>query len=238
MKINDWDISKANARQWNVTPGFHSISNSSEWDSGALNPAVFKNYLDFVTLKITLMVKGDGRQAILSNISEILSKLIEPAELVLDDFDKSFYGILKKSTHNEKAINHFHTLTLEMQGYWYGKELSWSEINKSSITVYNNGNIQTPAKAMIIALEDMDVLTIKGLTRDYKTMTELPITITGLVQGNIIHLNGETGLFTIDGKVSDAITIWALPALLPGENTITVSSSNVQIDISHKPRYM
>lgn len=30
MKINGWDISGAQARQWNVTPDFSSIENESE----------------------------------------------------------------------------------------------------------------------------------------------------------------------------------------------------------------
>lgn len=34
MKINGWDISGAQARQWNVTPGFSNIENESEWQRG------------------------------------------------------------------------------------------------------------------------------------------------------------------------------------------------------------
>lgn len=38
MKINGWDISGAQARQWNVTPDFSSIENESEWQRGSPLP--------------------------------------------------------------------------------------------------------------------------------------------------------------------------------------------------------
>lgn len=38
MKINGWDISGAQARQWNVTPAFSNIENESEWQRGSPLP--------------------------------------------------------------------------------------------------------------------------------------------------------------------------------------------------------
>ena len=35
MNINGWDISGAQAKQWNVTPGFSDIENESEWQRGS-----------------------------------------------------------------------------------------------------------------------------------------------------------------------------------------------------------
>ena len=38
MNINGWDISGAQAKQWNVTPGFSDIENESEWQRGSPLP--------------------------------------------------------------------------------------------------------------------------------------------------------------------------------------------------------
>mgnify|MGYP000724344964 FL=1 len=69
MKINGWDISGAQARQWNVTPDFSSIENESEWQRGSPLPFFVNGSIGFKTIQITFLVYGADRNEILQNCS-------------------------------------------------------------------------------------------------------------------------------------------------------------------------
>lgn len=241
MKINGWDISRADARQWNVTPGFHELKNDSEWVGGSPVPVLYGNEIGFKSLAVKLLVKSDGgRQAILNRCSQILSRLREPAELELDRFEHRFYGILTKYTHNEDAMKRFHTLTLTFDGYEYGTEIAYPRKavgTEKKLTVYNPGNIVTPCAVEITPTSTGISVTLTGICRDMRTGADLPVTIKNPTKDKTISLDGETGLFTQEGKAREA-DIWGLPTLAPGENVIT--SDNIWIDIAvrFKPRYM
>lgn len=238
MKINDWDITDADAKQWNVTPGYHSISSDSEWVRGHPTPVLFKNEIGFKTLKITLMIKTDGRQNILERCSKILSHLLEPAELILDGFEHRFYGVLKKHTHSERVMKRWHTLTLEFDCYEFGQEVSQTFSGLAEMTVNNPGNILTPAIIEITPQIGVSQITLTGICCDSNTGEDLPVILEELETGKKIILDGETGLITQDGTLKTETEIWSLPALLPGENKITVTSNRMDIAVRFRPRFM
>lgn len=53
MKINGWDISEVQAKQWNVNPGFSDVENESEWQRGSPLPFFAGNFVGFKTVQIT-----------------------------------------------------------------------------------------------------------------------------------------------------------------------------------------
>lgn len=247
MKINGWDISEANAEQWNVTPGFHTISNDSEWSRGSPKPVMFKSDVGFKTLQISLLVKADqNRQAILHQCSEILAHLKEPAELELDDFDHKFFGTLKKYSFIENALgiprvkyNSAGKLILEFDGYEYADEEVKIGSGTTEITLMNYGNILTPAIIEITPQIGMASITITGICRDLNTGEDLPVQINNLETGKTVILDGESGLFTQNGELKAGdIEIWEVPTLFPGENKITVSSDRMDIIVRYRPRFM
>ena len=69
MKINGWDISGAQAKQWNVIPGFSNIENESEWQRGSPLPFFVNGSIGWKTIQITFLVYGSGRNEILQNCS-------------------------------------------------------------------------------------------------------------------------------------------------------------------------
>ncbi len=242
MKINGWDIADADARQWNVTPGFHGLKNESEWVPGSQIPALSPNEIGFKRISVRILVKTDGgRLAILGRCSEILSRLISPAELELDGFDHKFYGILADSPkHEEKSMERWHALTLTFDCYEYGDEIQVPAAQMTDpITVQNPGNILTPAIIEVKPEIDIISVTLTGLCRDVRTGEDLPVVIRDLKKGTAITLDGETGLFTegVAQKARD-IDIWGLPVLAPGENKITSDNPWVDIAVRFKPRYM
>ena len=62
MNINGWDISGAQAKQWNVTPGFSDIENESEWQRGSPLPFfIINGSIGWKTIRITFLVYGSDR---------------------------------------------------------------------------------------------------------------------------------------------------------------------------------
>lgn len=249
MQINGWDISEAGARQWNVTPGSHSISNESEWARGSPAPVLLGNQIGFKPLKIVLLIKGDGREAILANVSTVLSRLLEPTELKLDGFSHRFKGILKKHSLEENPLNignvflnRASKLTLEFECYEYGvtepgEAYTASAAGEEQITVTNPGNLITPVVIEITPQIGVASLTITGVCHD-GLGEDLPVTVKNLVTGKKVILDGETGLMTQDGELGGNIDIWSLPALQPGANTITLDSDRMNMTIKYYPRFM
>ena len=246
MTIGGWDISNADATQWNVTPGFSSISNDSEWAAGSPTPVLFANTIGFKTMTVTLLVRGErDRDEILQKCSQILAHLLKPAEFVLDGFTHKFYGILNKHTLEENPLsipivnyNRAAKLKLELHCYEYGSKVTTSVSKKTEFTVNNAGNIITPVCVSVTPQAGAASTTITGLCRDANTGADLPITIKELETGKEVILDGNTGLFTQEGAIKTDLDIWGLPTLLPGKNTITVDNDWMDIELTFSPRYI
>ncbi len=246
MKLNGWDILNADAKQWNVTPGFHSVKNSSEWNRGS--PVMLDGEMGFKTIVVTLLIKRDGgRQALLSRCSEILSRLLIPVEIELDDFEHNFYGVMTKHSLTENPLNimpvkynRASKLTLTFDGYEYAKTESVQTFSGSTaFTVNNGGNIVTPAIVEITPQVGAASIEVTGICQDHNTGEDLPVVIRELATGKTVTLDGVAGLFTQEGKLkSGDIDIWERPALLPGENKITVDNNRMDITVKFHPRFM
>ena len=239
MTIGGWDVSQADARQWNVAAGHPVISNQSEWGIIAPHPFLTKSYYGFRDLAVTLLVKTDGgRQVLRKRCSDIISHAIDPCELILDKFQNRFYGFLKSVDHQETSMRHWHVLTLQFQAYEYAPLETVTKSRVTSFTLTNAGNIVTPVRLEITPLVSTAEVTLGGLCVD-QTGKSRDIVISNTTTNKVIVLDGETGLFTEDGvNKSGDIEIWGLPAILPGSNTITVSSAFMTLTIKYKPRYI
>lgn len=246
MLINDWDIGLANARQWNVIPGYCDISNNSEWARGSPIPVFFSNQIGFKPLKVVLLIKGAGRQEILENCSTVLAHLLDPALLTLEKFDHKFYGILKKHSFTENPMNitfvdhnRAAKMELEFSVYECGDLITQTFTGLKTFIVNNPGNIRSPAIIEITPQIGAASIELTGICQDPNTKKDLPVAIRKLTAEKKVILNGETGLITEDGalKAGDA-DIWELPTLLPGENQITVTSDRMEIVVKFHPFYM
>lgn len=239
MLIGTWNISEAEARQWNVTPGFHSIKNDSEWVRGSPIPAIFKNEIGFKPLKVAILVKtAGGRTAILERCSSILARLLEPTELTLDGFEHKFFGVLTKYTHEETAMRRWHKLILEFDCYEFGTEVVQTASGVTDLTVMNTGNILSPIRMEITPQVGAASITLNGICRDAVTGKELPVVINNLEAGKTVVLDGYTGLISQNEELKKDIEIWSLPTLLPGTNTIRINNNRMDIAVRFHPRFM
>lgn len=240
MKIDGWDIAQADARQWNVTPGFHKMKNDSEWIKGSYEPVMMRNEIGFKPLTVRILIKADGgRQAILARGSEILAHLVEPVDLELDGFPHRYHAVLTGQKYEETAMQRFHALALDFDCYEYGEEVSASYSGETSIAVDNPGNIITPATIEITPQIGVMKIVLAGFCRDPVTGADMPITVQNLETGKKVVIDGKTGLVTQDGALKAAdVEFWNIPTLLPGANNITVDSNRMDIAVRFHPRFM
>lgn len=230
MTINGWSVANANARQWNVRRGYAAITNQSEWIAGSNNPAFFSGKAGFKTLQVVLIVKASSKENVQLGISSILSKLKDPAEIILDNYVRRFYGILRSYSVDESTQRRtipFHKLTLNLEGYEFASEITAT--GNSLITANNPGTLLTPAIVTVSATRAVSNITISGLGN--------AIVLKNVLANKQYVINGETGLITVDGALAN-VDIWNLPVLQPGNNTVTCSESTATVTIRYKPRYM
>ena len=233
MMINDYDVADFGGRQWNVTPGFTSVKNNSEWVAGAPTPYLTAGYLQMATLKVAVLVKGSGRDEILLRCSDMLSQLTGVVSILLDGFTRQFMGVATKWSLAESSRRRFHLLTIETSGYWEDideLEKTAQTTSGDPVRLNNPGNVRTPVRIQLTASSDAQLLSVAG--------AGATITVSDVDAGDVIVLDGVTGLFTINGDVDDRITAWELPTLAPGDCEVTVTGAPAAAVITYRPRYM
>lgn len=238
MKINGIDIGEYGARQWNVTPGFSSISNKSQWIEGAAMPLLLESGIGMKKIKVSVMLEGEGRGIIWGNARKLIAALLLPAEIQLDGFPNLYHMVLNNASSAELSLQKFHKATLELVGYEHGQEITASGTG-SRFYIDNPGNIETPAVMEITPFIGKTSLVIKGLVRDRYTKEDKLVTVKRVSQRKKIVLDGEKGLFTEEGfnKMGD-IDIWGLPTLRPGTNLIEMDQADQEMKLRFKPRYI
>ena len=241
MQINGVDISRWHARQWAVSIGNHAITNNSEWNRGSPDPFMIGGTIGFKTLKVTLLIKDSTRELMTLDRSNIVASLLEPADIILDGFAHKFRMVLSKDASFEETVGYrqdrWHKLTLELQGYEYGPEISASGTTTLSIT--NPGNLDTPAVLELLPSISTVPIILRGICRSPDTGEDDPVTVRNLETNKKVIIDGETGLITQEGaqKAGD-VDLWELPVLSPGVNEITCDNVNVTMTVRFKPRYM
>lgn len=242
MLINDRDIAVYNAKQWRVDIGNCELKNDSEWVRGSPLPFFSGNTTGFKTVKITLIIYGSSRENIQHKISNILAELIQPARMELDGYEHRFYGIVDKYTvkeYSDQSRKRFQTLELQLSAYEYGETDPVQITDATSAEVTNPGNIVSPVILKLTPVIGMAEVTLSGICRDSNSGQDLPVTVKKLTTDQTVILDGTTGLVTESGALKAAdVDMWALPALLPGENTITLSTDKINVEIQVMPLYM
>lgn len=251
MTVNGIDISLYGAaQQWNVEPGFSSITNPSEWIANAPLPLLLPGSTGLKKIKVGIVIKGVDRDEIWRNSGRLISNLIQPAEVKLDGFRNTFQLVITNAGQAESSLNRFHKATLELTGYEHGERATNEFSNLLSGSVVKVDNKGTKEAAAVINISYSNAqgygpAELGGLVRVHETGETKPIRMT-INAGYIYTIDGETGLITKKYGASgreesgfyDINEIWGLPTLKPGSNRITYSGAAADIKISHKPLFL
>lgn len=237
MLIGTYDIAESNARQWKVTFGHTDVDNGSEWIKGSPLPSFYNSQKKLKSIVIEMNVYGSNRNDIINNISTIISKLYNPVELTLDNYEHKFYGVMTRHSEAETVQDRWHKLTIDFACVEYGNTETQNISQKTSFVIDNIGNEETPVKITINPTIGYPELVINGLCRK-KNGENLPIKIKDVRIGNPVIIDGEKGLITKNGIItSKNVELWKVPTLLAGQNEITTNEQFADFVFEFKPRF-
>lgn len=238
MTINGVNISTFGATQSRILIGHHDWKHDSQWVPGAVKPVYGVASVSEKSLEVVLNIKGTSRSDIIEKRSNLLAALTGEVDLVLDGYPHMFHGCLSSHKEDEKVRWRWHQLALSFDCYEYGTAVSGETTNASStpLVITNPGNMVSPCRVEITPRVGAASITLTGLCRDSFTGADLPVVIPTLTTGKTVVIDGKTGMITEDGALKD-MTIWALPSMKPGANSITCNSSAMTVKVITTPFY-
>lgn len=227
MRIGDWNIASANARQHRVDYGFLETSSSSDWMAGANIPFFMTGGVKPKKIPVTIVVHGKDKREVKNNISMILAKCIGVKEFYLDKDDHIYYGVVSRATPEQKT-DRWTNLKLELSCVEYGY-LNKKTFTGTSNTFVNDGNIKTPVKIIIKPKTSGEVtINFSGQTAKINN---------GIVNTEYVF-DGIKGLFTKNGvNAFSEFTFDGLPYIDPGNVKVTLSRSS-EVTFIYNPYFM
>ncbi len=240
MTINGIDVQTAfGVKEWNIEPSYAAFSNKSEWIAGAVLPDLMKAETGLKTQKVKVMIKGRTREEMWDKAGQLISALLKPCIVQFRHFeDRYFKCVLVNASHAEVSLRRFHTATLELTGYEYGIERSFTSTD-STMKLYNIGSARTPCIISVTPSNALNSLNITGVLRDPFKDTAETLTISNLRSGREIIIDPFAGT-VLEGSTNrfDDVSMNEWPSLIPGENTITVNQSGVTLKVTFAPFYL
>lgn len=236
MTINGIDITTYGARQHKVEFGYSDISNSSEWINSAVLPHFEGTIGTWKHLGAILFVYGSGRDEIHEKVSKLYAQLMDPADIVFDGISHKFRAVMTAHAEEEFTPNRCHKVTVTLQGYEYGEEIS-SE-GTGSVRVMNPGSTESPLLLTITPSVSAANVVLTGVCRNKRTGADMPVTLQTVTRNVPIVLDGANGLFTEGSSLKSDIVIKAVPAVKPGITDIVSSNTSMALAATVLPLYL
>lgn len=229
MKINN-----INTLTYGATLLDRDIENSEvvtydDWLDDAFSPITHKQVFKFSYVKCDFLIEQPTDEEAEKTISNII-KDSSIAELLFDDLDRTYKGVLDEKSKSKITIGKY-DLTLKWKcGYSFKNEQDII-MDTAIKTVNIDGNIKTPVIVEVTPTVDVIDIQLTGLGEDIK--------LSNLTTGNMVVIDSENGKVTQnqENKFADYDS-WNFPYLVPGENTITIDNSSVNVTIKYKSRYI
>lgn len=240
MTVNGTNISTFGARQHNVVFSKSDIAGKGEWPKSAALP--FFDFIDvgFKNISVDVIVRGNSRADIHNKISNLLALFQEEADVVLDGFSNTYHVVMRSHRESEVSMKRWHKVRLELTGYGYGPAVTAQITSGTTLTINNPGNRrESPCVLQITPRAGVASATITGICRDPFTGADLPVVVKNTTANKVVTIDGLTGLITENNanKAGD-VTIWRLPSLKPGSNSIVTSSGSLSLKVTVTPLYI
>lgn len=225
-------INNININDYNVYLLNKNIANSEtithhDWIQGNLDPVVGNQFNQWVIVTANFFIDEETDDLAEMSASKILS-MGRKAELEFKNLTKKYKGFITSHSKKREGKGKY-TMTIEWKcGLGYSNEEVTTISNEDTIIL--NSTADTPVKLLIIPDTNISELEIKGFGED--------ITLSNLVAGYEVIIDGEKGLVTEEGqnKFKDYQS-WGFPKLVPGENKITINP-NINITAVYSPRWL
>lgn len=230
MKINNINTLNHSATLLERTIENAEIINYDDWLDDAFSPIFHKQVFKYIYIVCIFFI-----DKLTDDVAEeVISDMImdsSSAELIFDDMQRMFKGLLTEYNKEKIAVGKYE-LTLKWKcQYAYESEITETANQTLNKVIVNVGNICSPAIVEIIPTINLIDFNVNGFGEEFL--------IKNLTAGKKIIINSEDGTVMEDGlnKFHD-FEGWGFPVLYSGENTITFSTTNADINIKYKPRWI
>ena len=226
MKINDVDIKdKMDILLLKKHIVNSEIVTNEEWADEWISPITENQYYKYTTILCEFLVEDETR------VEEVISELIKlgsQAVLEFDDINIKYKGFI---TGHDKELVFTNSYIVKIEwkcGLGYSDEEIIAVNDEDTIILSSTAD--TPVVLSIIPDTNISELTIAGFGED--------ITLSNLVAGYEVIIDGEKGLVTEEGQNKwNDYDSWGFPKLSPGENEISYTG-NVNITAIYSPRWL
>lgn len=213
----------------------NEIVTINDWLDGAIQPTFIRQQEKFKEINLTILIEGATEDDAYIQFSKLTQEL-KYGDLKFDDMALTFKVMIDGTVAPKRLKPTVFEVNYKLKSsYGMAAEITTSRSAGAATTfsITNPGTAQTPCIIEITPTQAISSLTLEGFT-------DKPITIKNIVSGqkvvidgekNSILMNNQNGFKNFDG--------WSFPSLLPGANSLKVSSAlGYSMAIKYKARYI
>lgn len=240
MNINNIDIATYGAVLLKSEIQSSNLTNKSEWLTNSINPLFFNLEHGFKDITLTLYFRGNSREKILKNYSNMISSLCKAVNITINGFSHKYKVILKETPTLTKTKSKYRYIAeLKFEGYEYDNLASSTIVNSNSGQIVNSGNIDTPCLLEITSstsFASADELVITGFTDKDINIKNLEANKALTIDPCVVKDSYTT---TVDNEnFFNNITMYEFPRLKAGNNAITINRDDIKIVAKYYPRFI
>lgn len=173
-------------------------------------------------------------------VDEITAYLHGQKLKIRRSIDPESYYLGRCAVNQYKTVKRVGTLVIDVNAepYKYGDRVTETFSGLAGKTLTVDTDYITPAVVEITPSVGMTTLTITGLAYNGVTGAGESIKLNALQSGVKIIIDGEKKTITkANGQsVFSSAEFWEFPSLKPGNNTISLSNSNLAVSVAYTPR--
>ena len=233
MRINGIDARTYKARQ--LSAKIHPPTDAVEydWNEGDLKPNVYESEEKAGELELVMYFVDRNKNEVRKRISEFLMQMHGAAELELEGYEGTFYGMKRSATIEDTLEQNKKKLLVIMPGFLQGSKIL-KELKHLEQTYTVQGTRKSPCTVYMENVTDhAEEIRIEGLT-------EKPIVVNVPAKKQIV-IDGENGLVLMDGDNAfpNVVEMWEFPFVPQGTVTVKVSETKkIKTSIEYRPMWL
>lgn len=225
MRINKKDINI-----WGSTFIKYSVESSEVeikdfWGVNAIKPLVPKVLYKYKPLKVSILMEAEDRQELENFKSSLISEMGKECWIDFEDANFQYLSTIKNIEYSpitQLAIE----VNLEFKSLQFGAEVTLKLLKQTKQTLNIKGTNTTSSRISIIPATNISIFTIND------------ITIKDLRVGKEYIIDGISKKITVDGdNAFKQVDLDRFPQVEVGSYIVNMNNTNVNVEISYRPRF-
>lgn len=228
MKIGKHDAKEYGAKQLKVVFTLPQDGAGYEWPDGFLMPVELPTTQKCGSVEIEILFRGETRNEIVKSISSFCGPLGATQKLELDGYEGTYIGRLKKTSMKKTASPRRYILTIELDGYMVGDEVTISA--KKGTPIERKGSRKVPCTVKITPTKNIEKFIIHGFGSE--------IEIKNLTAGTPVIISSDGKATENERNKMQDVKMLSFPALEAEETTLSWEPDDVSVTVKYTPAWM